>query len=185
MKKRHLILAVLAVVLVLSTSIGAAFAYFTAFTEAKGGYVIHLRDETEIYEEWKNGQKVIQIGNKARTNDDIGKYPVFVRVKIYAGSDVSITEPTDTGWVKDSEGYYRYQSALYCGNPPAVDTNSLTTPLNVKVDAVSGQEYKVGDTIDVIVVYQSVPAVFMANGEPDLDTAWATGNITVLNGGNG
>ena len=39
MKKRTLILAVLAVVLVLSASIGSAVAYFTTYATARGGYV--------------------------------------------------------------------------------------------------------------------------------------------------
>ncbi len=43
MKKRTLILAVLAVVLVLSASIGSAVAYFTTYATARGGYVSGFR----------------------------------------------------------------------------------------------------------------------------------------------
>ena len=54
MKKRTLILAVLAVVLVLSSGIGSAIAYFTTYATARGGYVIHLGGKTEIecYAQW-------------------------------------------------------------------------------------------------------------------------------------
>ena len=38
-----------------------------------------------------------------------------------------------------------------------------------------------GEKLDVIVVYDSVAAVFNADGSPDLDTAWATGDIQVVN----
>ena len=57
MKKRTLILAVLAVVLVLSASIGSAVAYFTTYATARGGYVIHLGGRTEIEEDIVNNRK--------------------------------------------------------------------------------------------------------------------------------
>ena len=33
--------------------------------------------------------------------------------------------------------------------------------------------------LDVVVVYESVPAVFKDDGSPDLDTAWETGEVTI------
>ena len=61
MKKRTLILAVLAVVLVLSASIGSAVAYFTTYATARGGYVIHLGGRTEIEEDIVNNRKTVRI----------------------------------------------------------------------------------------------------------------------------
>ena len=86
MKKRSYILAVLAVVLVLGASIGSAVAYFTTYADARGGYVIHLGGRTELLDELVQGQKVVQISNIANTEDDKGKYPVFVRVRAFHDS---------------------------------------------------------------------------------------------------
>lgn len=180
MKKRYIILAVIAVVLVISSSIGVTVAYFSTYSDARGGYVIHLGHETEIKEEIDGSTKVIQIANSANTEDDIGKYPLFVRVKVFAGSDCKATlEDKTSGWYV-ADGIYYYGNTLYAGKEGS-NPNGLTTPLYIKVNATN-TNVKAGDIIDVIVVYETVPAVFTTNGEPDFATAWATGNITVING---
>ena len=83
MKKRTLLLAVLAVILVMSSSIGSAVAYFTTYAKARGGYVIHLGGKTEITEEWLQGEKVVRITNVPASENDKGKYPVFVRARAF------------------------------------------------------------------------------------------------------
>lgn len=174
MKKRTLILAVLAVVLVLSSSIGSAVAYFTTYAKARGGYVIHLGGKTEITEEWLQGEKVVRITNVPDSENDKGKHPVFVRARAFFDSSLKISYASDQegAWKEDGAFCY-YQTALYAG-----DTSS---PLKIRVFAKEGEKFKAGETADVVVVYESVPAVFKADGSPDLETAWKTGDITVIN----
>ena len=170
MKKKHLFLAVLAVILVLSSSIGATLAYFTTYSNARGGYVIHIGNKTEIHETVEGKIKSVQIEN---TSEDY--YPVFVRVKIFAGSDVNVSvDDGQANWAKESDTVIRYTKALL--------PKELTDKLEIKVNAVKDRTYKAGDTIDVIVVYESVPAVFSSDGSPDFNKAWATGDIHVING---
>ena len=170
MKKRTLLLAVLAVLLVLSSGIGSAVAYFTSYATARGGYVI-MGGRTEIKEEWLQGQKVVRISNVARTDADNGKYPVFVRARVFADSSLALTYSSEPqGAWKQTGDYWYYQTAIAAGQ--------TTNPLNIAVAAKADQKFKVGDTADVIVVYESVPAMFKADGSPDLETAWATGEIT-------
>ena len=170
MKKRTLLLAVLAVLLVLNSGIGSAVAYFTTYAKARGGYVI-LGGKTEIEEKWDQGQKIVRIENIARTEADNGKYPVFVRVRAFADSSLTLSYSSEpAGAWKQNGDYWDYQSVLYAGQK--------SSPLNIAVVTKDGQKFKVGDTADVIVVYESVPAMFKADGSPDLDTAWATGEIT-------
>ena len=83
MKKRDAILAVLAVILVLSASIGAASAYFTSYAEARAGYVVHMGYETVIDEDVEGNVKTVRITNQAGQGTAAGTYPVFVRVKVY------------------------------------------------------------------------------------------------------
>ena len=150
MKKRTLILAVLAVVLVLSASIGSAVAYFTTYATARGGYV------------------------------NIGKYPVFVRVKAFADSDGTLDYDANAGslWQPKNDGYWYYQKPLYAGTA-AHPEGAVTDPFVVTINL--NRALKEGEELDVIVVYDSVAAVFNADGSPDLDTAWATGDIQVVN----
>ena len=178
MKKKHLVLAVLAIVLVLCSSIGAAVAYFTTYSDARGGYVIHLGHKTTIKESVEGSTKTIQIANVADPASDAGKYPLFIRVKVFAGTDCEIDETkTSDGWLKAEDAYY-YQDVLYAGDG---EETGLTTPLSIKVKAAS-DTVEAGDVIDVIVVYESVPAVFTPDGSPDFSTAWTTGKITPING---
>ena len=93
MKKRDAILAVLAVILVLSASIGAASAYFTSYAEARAGYVVHMGYETVIDEDVEGNVKTVRITNQAGQGTAAGTYPVFVRVKVYYGSDCAVSVP--------------------------------------------------------------------------------------------
>ena len=172
MKKRTLLLAVLAFALVLSSGIGSAIAYFTSYATARGGYVIQ-GGRTEIEENWQHGQKIVRIRNVARTANDNGKYPVFVRARAFADSSLSISFSSDPegAWKQDGD-YWYYQSAIAAGD--------ISGALNIAVAAKKTEDFKVGDTADVIVVYESVPAMFLADDSPDLKTAWATGEITTL-----
>lgn len=176
MKKRTLLLAVLAVVLVLSSSIGSAVAYFTTYAKARGGYVIHLGGRTEIEEKWDQGQKLVQISNISEQGLDNGKYPVFVRARAFCDSDLELSYTSDPegAWQKDENNVCYYQSALYTG-----DTSSI---LKIRVVAKENEKIKPGETADVAVVYESVPALFTAEGKPDLKTAWETAaSVTVIN----
>ena len=176
MKKRTLILAVLAVVLVLSASIGSAVAYATA----RGGYVIHLGGRTEMEEDIVNNRKTVRIFNRAQSDEDIGKYPVFVRVKAFTDSNGTLNYDANAGslWQPKNDGYWYYQKPLYAGTA-AHSEGAVTDPFVVTISL--NRALKEGEELDVIVVYDSVAAVFNADGSPDLDTAWATGDIQVVN----
>lgn len=185
MKKRDMILAVLAVILVLSASIGAALAYFTSYAEARGGYVVHMGYETEIEENVEGNVKTIRITNTAGPGTDEGTYPVFVRVKVYHGSDCTIKVPAATNWKEENEetgSVWYYTVPLYTGE--------TTEALEISISVAAGAEVKAGDPIDVIVTYESVPAVFNAHSEsnsddnsPDMATSWANAaEITAING---
>ena len=80
MKLKKWLPFLLAVALVLGSSIGTALAYFTTCAPAKGGYVIHLGEETEIEEEFSDWTKHVVITSR---EDSSG---VFVRVTAFSGA---------------------------------------------------------------------------------------------------
>ena len=176
MKRINLILAVLAIILVLCASIGAASAYFTTYTDARGGYVIHMKYESEISEKVEGNVKQVTISNKADEGTANGTYPVFVRARVFAGSDVNASS-AGPDW-NYSNGYYFYTIPLFTGE------SSKT--LNITVTPATNSTVRAGDPIDVLVTYESVPAVFTAAGAPDLETAWANAaaihTIETING---
>ena len=171
MKKKHLFLAVLAIVLILSVSLGTALAYFTSYAGANGGYIIHIGHETEIEESIEGNVKSVTIYNIPDEDTGNGLYPVFVRARVYGGSDVVLTV-TGEGWTQDVDNWY-YDSALFTGDH--------TTTLEITVEPAENAGVRPGDPIDVLVIYESVPAVFTAGGDPDFDTAWSNAqNIVVI-----
>ncbi len=177
MKKKHFILAALAVVLVLSSSIGIALAYFTTYATARGGYVIHLGNQTELREDYENGQKTLQIKNTA----EAGTRPVFVRAKALAGTDVTLTYADENHWYDGGDGYHYYTEAVYGQETTGQEVITITFPKQ-KDDTGKDIEPKDGTVVNVTVIYECVPAVFTAEGFPDRTTAWANGKVTVING---
>ena len=170
MKKKNVFLAVLAVVLVLSASIGAAVAYFTTYAVAKGGYTIRISNRTEIHEETPQGQKIVTIKNT-------GKGTVFVRVTEFHGDDWVVTPILEgNDWeAVDVEGqtYWRYTKPL----EPEEITSSLTFKIT---QANKDEKWQQGEERSIIVVYESVPALFTKDGLPDLDTAWNVGEVKIF-----
>ena len=182
MKKRHLVLAILAVVLVLTSSIGAAVAYFTTFVTAKGGYAVHIANQSKIDEKYDSGKKTLSIQNTGES----GKYPIFVRARAFAGEDYVLTPEVETGgkWNLSPSApldtnYWYYTEAVY-------GQESTTTMSIIIAYTDKNKEWKDGDERNIIVVYESTPAVFKADGTADLETAWTYDTVTVVNkGGNG
>lgn len=163
MKRNNLILAVLAIVLVLCAGIGAASAYFTTYADARGGYVIHMKYESEIKEEVEGNVKQVTISNVADPDTEDGTYPVFVRARVFAGNDVTVST-SGTNW-EASGDYYFYTIPLFTGDS--------SETLSITVEAKANSTVRPGDPIDVLVTYESVPAVFKPDGTPDMATSWA------------
>lgn len=185
MNKRKWFLLLLALVLVIGAGIGSAYAYFTTYSTAHGGYVVHIGNETEIEEEALGAEKKITIKN-------IGDYPVFVRAKIYAGDKIGVEASYTEGvWVvkneKDPLDYeahdvYYYQRVLEGHSTTNDDGDGLLT---FTLTIPKEENVKVGDAVDVVIIYESVPAVFKEDGEPDFDYSWThNAAIPLKEGGN-
>ena len=172
MKKKQLFLVVLAVVLILGASIGSTIAYFTTYAGGNGGYVIHLGHQSKIHDVYTD-VKEIRIQNVADTADDVGKYPIFVRAMIYHGNDSIVNPVASENWTPEGE-YIYYELPLYAdleaNYPSAMSTTSI---LKIDVQPNPDADLKPGDLVDVLVTYQSVPAVFDPNGNPLRALAWA------------
>lgn len=171
MKRKHFVLAVLAIILVLSIGIGAASAYFTSYATAQGGYVIHLGHESEIHESVDGTVKSVQIQNIADSEEDVGKFPIFVRAKVYHGSDCTVTV-SGSGWTKEGDLYY-YEQPLYADLEDTLSALSTTSVLTVDAQPTDPSKVQDGDVIDVIITYDSVPAVFDKGGNPQRGQSWA------------
>ena len=154
MKKTNLLLAALAVCLILTAAIGTAWAYFTTYAEAKGGYVIHLGNRTppphleERFAAWVKYVRVV--------NDENGE-PVFVRVRAYGPEKYPLSYlDENNNWTRGSDGWYYYNEPLQPGQ--------RTPELQIKINDVP-EKAEYGEDFNVAVVFESVAAQTAENGE--------------------
>ena len=160
MKKRHIILGVLAIVLVLCSTIGMSFAYFTTYATSQGGYVI--KSQPRIDEKFENKKKTIWITNSENAS------PIFVRAKVFSGSDFTINYEPGADWTYDTDDHYWYYTKPLQGGEP-------TTDLVASIDKIPEGLIN-GDEFNIVVVYESVLAVYNGN-DPDMATSWANGTV--------
>ena len=151
--RRKTILLVVAMMLVLSLTVGLTMAYFSDYTTAKGGLTVTLGGRTTIHEQQNDDNKVITIENTGETD-------VIVRVAVYGPTEITYS---GEGWIQSGD-YWYYDSILPVGGT----SEPLTAKWEVPAD--------LGDDYSVVVVQESEMAVYDGNGDivkPETDPAWA------------
>lgn len=182
MKKSKILLTVLAFSMVLGLSIGSAMAYFTTFVTAKGGVTIRLGDHTTITEpEVTDWTKHIVIHND-------GPDACYVRAKAFAGSTLKLTYTDLSGglWTDGGDGYWYYDFDGETKGVQPVPAGEDTQELLVKIDGIpTDEDVKKGkEDFNVVVVYESVPALYDESGSPYADWTQEIQVDKELEGGN-
>ena len=158
MKKKTMLLSILALCLVMYIGVGEAMAYFTTYAYAKGGYPVHLGNREEIDEEFSAWTKHIKLTSKEDSE------PVYIRARAYAGGSYSLTySASEGGWSEGEDGWWYYSDIV----PGGGETRELTVKIgNIPEDAKEGQ------TFHVAVVYESAAVQYQEDGTPYCD--WST-----------
>lgn len=159
MNRKATILAAVAFVLVMCMGIAPAWAYFTDTTNASGTIPIGIEPSTDITEEFDELGKHVTI-----VNDEDATAAVFVRVRVYSPVECQVA---GEGWSGPEDGWYYYGEAVAPGGKTTVLDAKITFPKAKESGAAEGAE--VGDNFNVIVVYESTPAVYDENGNPAPD----------------
>ncbi len=157
MKKKQIFLGFLAAGLVMSSSVGSAWAYFTTYVEARGGEVISLGDETSVTEEFSQWTKHIRI------TSDADSKPVYVRAKAFCSAyeiqyiDPNAADPDSEKWTPGADDYYYYSGIVEGGGE--------TTELLVHIKDVPSEEVDQKD-FNVVIIYETTPVQYDENGKP-------------------
>lgn len=156
MKKTKYLLALLAAGAVLSAGIGQAMAYFTTYAQAEGGFTVRLGDETNIREDFDDWKKILTIKNEE------GSEPVFVRARAFYAPDSLSLSYDGTGWSRepDKDGYVYYSEPVPGGK--------TAEPLKVSISKIP-EDIAKGDIFNVVVIYESTPALYDEEGNPNPD----------------
>lgn len=189
MRKRNLILITLVLALILCASIQPTIAYFTSYARAKGGHKVTLGDTTTITETFSSWTKKVTITNSA------GSAPVFIRAKVRYEGPYTIAVSGE-GWTgQQDDGYYYYGTST--STLTALNETASTSQLNVAIQGVptksnaegadntAYEQLKDGESFSVVVVYESTPVRYRADG-----TAFANWDAEIVEvgsttGGNG
>lgn len=166
MKKRTIFLAAMAVMLVLSATIGSAMAYFTTNASAVGSYALTLGNSSEVNETFGAWTKNVTVTNT-------GDAPIYVRARAFAGDDYTLLYEGDS-WTPGADGYYYYNSVL----EGSADTEALKVVISGGLTA-EGANPAEGDAFNVAVVYETAPVQYNESGSiiPAMDIDWSTINM--------
>ncbi|MBQ9662012.1 MAG: hypothetical protein IJV40_02530 [Oscillospiraceae bacterium] len=175
MKKRHILLIVLTFALIISANIQPAIAYFTTFVRAQGGYQITVGDTTKIKEKIKGKDKEVVI------HSEEGSEPVYVRAKVLYTGPYDLTVSGEN-WTGPTDDYYYYTPILKAGED--------TTTLKVTIEALltgedATKDLKDGDSFSVVVVYETTPVRYAADGKEYADWDAQVIQVGSTTGGNG
>jgi len=168
------LLTAAAVMLVMSATMGIAWAYFTTYTTAKGGITLRLGHEEHIQEYFKNWNKRVDI----EISED--SRPVFVRARGYAPAKYPLTysdteqngngQTVNSNWTPREDGWVYYTKVLAPGadsngNPTKATADPLYVRINdVPVENIQGVDDK--ESFNVIIVYETTEVEYDANGNP-------------------
>ncbi len=173
------LLTAAAIMLVMSAVMGSAWAYFTTYTRAKGGYVLRLGHEEHDDEEFSQWNKEIKISLSEDSK------PVYLRARAFCAdysltySDVKIDQedqPVNNNWVQI--GDWMYYTEIYS---PEKDNEGNIIPaksLFVRINNVPQDEMAgimKGDEFNVIIIYEAAEVQYDENGKMlpyDSEVVW-------------
>lgn len=148
--KRRFI-ALLAVMMLIITSIGVTAAYFSDTDKVEGDAQLNLKGETKIEEGDKDFKQIVI------TNT--GKADLIVRAKLF-GIDENIMDVTiPSGWAAGDGGWYYFKTILPGDQSPQATTGA---PIEVKLKEklTPKQIAELGDSFEVTVVHEATPVVY-------------------------
>ena len=162
MKRKSLLLATVAAALVIAMGISPAWAYFTDTSTVQGALTINVKPSTDITEWYGARVKHVVV-----TNSEDATAPVFVRARAFAPEKMTATVAGASWTGPDAQGWYEYSEIVEPGNATQELTVTLTFPPVKSETAPTGAV--VGDNYNVVVVYESTPVQYRADGTPYAD----------------
>ena len=156
MKKRRILLALLAMALSAVTALPAATAYFTPSTSALGGRTLWLGGGAGIEETYGEWQKTAVISAVAPSQ------PLYVRARAYSKFPLSYK---GDGWTDGGDGWWYYEMPLanYQGQPDSLQKSA--GPLIICIEEVRLALNEKPAGFEVPVVYETAPVQYNENGE--------------------
>lgn len=176
------LLTAIAVMLVMSAVMGAAWAYFTTYARAKGMVTLNLGHQEHIDEKFNSWDKTINLTSEPDSR------PAYVRVHAFCAEYELLYKNTDN-WTLDKEGYWwYYNKPLEPGKSLKDSEDELTVHID-KVPDTGTPGLEDGKTFNVVIVYESTDVQYDEDGneKSSVNADWSrkvdTNRITSTQGG--
>lgn len=150
---RNKLIALIAAIMVISSSVGAALAYFSSYDQGAGEAKLVLGGTSEVTEEFKDNNKIITLKNTGETN-------IVVRVAIYGPDGTAVTPVTPADW--EQIGDYWYYKHILAPGASASKINATINNIPVNEDI---------ENFDIIVAHESAMAV-TSGGKVSKPSGW-------------
>lgn len=154
------------IMLVMSTSMGTAWAYFTTYARARGGVPINLGHEEHIDESFQQWEKTLDIEISADSK------PVYLRARAFC-ADYRVTFENSQNWTQDEDGVWVYYDLIFepgkddKGNPIPAKFSDRGDELKALINGGENPEnVEEGNTFNVIIVYESTEVQYDDAGKP-------------------
>lgn len=177
MRKKAMLLAILAVILVLGASVAPAWGYFTDWTEANGGLEVKLTPEPTVHEWYAKSTKHVTVGNAADATT-----PVFARARVLSSLPVEVAGEGWAGPVADSSGiewyYFGASETDLTEIAPGASSGDLEVTITfprLKSETQPDGTAAYGDQYNVIVYYEATAVEYREDGTPFADWTKAQG----------
>ena len=178
------LLVAIAVMLVMSATMGAAWAYFTTYATARGMVTLNLGHQEEIKEHFESWNKTINLTSKPDSR------PAYVRVKAFCAEyelEYKYDNHDPESWEKVGDWWY-YTKPLQPGKSLKDSGDELT--VHIKDVPDTGTPGLADDeTFSVIIVYESTDVQYDEDGNEKgaVNADWSrkvsTNRITTSEGG--
>ncbi len=171
MSRKGYLLAAFAALLVLGFSISPAMAYFTCYTEAEGVKIVKISEDTTIEE------PVVKDWVKHLAIKNTGDGPVFIRATAFAADRFGLSAE-GSNW----ESSTALKSGDFVYYTKALEPGEMADELLIKISNVPEKEaLELGDSFNVVVVYEAVPATFNEDRSPKYkdEDVWAQDRVVI------
>lgn len=167
MNRKYICLTAVALLAVISISVGSAMAYFSTYVVSKGSQKVELDfSRTEIKETVEPGLKKITVRNA-------GKTECFVRVRVISGAEHkdkwSVDLKNSSTWKDGNDGFYYY---FVDGSEKLLKPDDVTSVLKIAIKDFTKE-------FNVVVIQENTPALYDENGAAYSD--WDRSELKVTN----
>ena len=171
----------IAVMLIMSATMGSAWAYFTSYAKAKGGVTLKLGHQETVDEDFYRWEKTIDITSTKDSN------AVYLRVKAFC-AEYEVSYKNTQNWSDGGDGWLYYGKTLAPGTSLSGSGDELKAFIDMNTPDEALED---GKTFNVIIVYESMEVQYEEKTGRQLsaqEADWSreletTRTITKLGGG--